>query len=362
MFVIALFPGGYSVATITIKDIARAVGVNVATVSRALNNQDGVSEGVRDRIKAVASEMGYQPNALARSLVKSRSNTIGFLMPDLGNPFFVEVATAVRDSVFARGYTLVMFDSHWDREMEANQLRYLEQQRVDGLIMKSPDRTLEHVQPYPFPVVFISVSGSDRFSTIDTDNFYGGFLAGEALARCGYERIAYFGSRQDPPTSFLRREGCRSAMRLYGLAERESRFVEGEFSIDSGRRLLRAMLRSRERPDAVFCANDMIALGVLEEAAVRGLRIPDDFGVIGFDNSAMSSLGIIMLSTVAQQGAEMGAEIADMLMLSLRGGDGWQSESRVIQPRLILRKTTRAVEPYDPTPSESLTRPTLRVN
>lgn len=342
---------------VTIKDIARTMRVNVATVSRALNDQLGVSDVMRKAIKAKAIELGYRPNALARSLVMNRTSTIAFLAPDLSNPFHVEIAHAIKNSVYRAGYTLIICDSNWEMEFETSQLKYMAQLRVDGLIMKSASSNFDHISGMPFPVVMMSTERSESFSTIDTDNFYGGFLATEALVKAGYRRIAYLGSRQDPPTSIMRREGYKAALGLYGLPCYEEYTSETVFSVDSGREFMRVMLGLPIPPDAVFCINDMCALGAIDVLLERGVAIPDEFGVIGFDDMSLASLSQIQLSTVAQSGTEVGTELADLLLKSIDAKGLNATERRVIEPRLILRKTTRPVEPYSPCPVERLERP-----
>lgn len=346
-------------SSVTIKDIARSMGVNVATVSRALNDQAGVGDDMRKAIKAMAEEMGYRPNALARSLVMNRTSTIAFLASDLSNPYHVEIGQAIKHFVHRLGYTLIICDSNWDMEFELSQLKYMAQLRVDGLIMKSASTTFDHIKGMPFPVVMMSVEYSDSFSTIDTDNFYGGFLATEALIKSGYRRIAYLGSRQDPPTSIMRREGYKAALRLYGLPYHEEYTSEKVFSVDSGREFMRAMLALPTAPDGVFCINDMCALGAIDVLVDRGVAIPEAFGVMGFDDMSLASLSQIQLSTVAQHGTELGTELADMLIRTIKAGGNRAPEWRVIEPRLVLRKTTRPVAPYTPYPAEKLERPTV---
>lgn len=344
---------------VTFKDIARMMRVNVATVSRALNDQLGVSDSMRDAIKAKAAEIGYRPNALARNLVTNRTDTIAFLAPDLSNPFFVEIAHAIRNFMHPMGYTLIICDTNWDMKFETSQLRYMEQQRVDGLIMKSASSTFDHVKKMPFPVVMMSVEYSDSFSTVDTDNFYGGFLATEALIKSGYKRLAYLGSRQDPPTSALRREGFKTALALYGLPYEEKYTSEGMFSMESGREFMRAMLSLPDPPDAAFCINDLCALGAMDALVELGVHVPDEFGVIGFDNMSLTALSGIRLTTVAQQGFELGLAIADLLNKAIKSAGKSPTEQRVIQPKLVLRDTTRHIDPYEPYPMEMLLRPSI---
>ncbi|MCD8349500.1 MAG: LacI family transcriptional regulator [Planctomycetaceae bacterium] len=345
-------------ANITIKDIARAMGVNVATVSRALNDQNGVSDAMRTAIKAKAAALGYRPNALARSLVTSRGSTIAYIAPDLANPYHVEVARAIKDYVRPLGYTLILCDSEWDMETELAQLEYMERQRVEGLIMKSARSDFDHIAArLSCPVAMLSTNYSDTYSTIDTDNFYGGFLAAEALIRCGYTRIGYLGARQDPPTSRQRGAGYKAALQHYGVSYSKNLTADGEFTMEGGREVMRRLWSRKTRPDAVFCVNDICAIGAMDFLLDQGVRIPEDFGIVGFDNMFMSSLSQIQMSTIAQQGYELGTGAAELLMDTIQQRDGHRPEHRIIEPRLILRNTTRPVDPYQPTPASQVRRP-----
>jgi LacI family transcriptional regulator len=346
-------------SNITMKDIAHAMSVDPATVSRALNGQIGVSDAVRKAIKFRAEEMGYRPNALARRLVTNRGNTIAYMPPDLANPFHVEVARAIKYYFRSYGYTLLICDAEWDLEYEMAYLDYLEHNRIDGLIIKSASGDTAHIaKKISCPVTLLSTEYSDIFPSIDSDNFYGGFLATEALLRCGYRRIAYLGAKQDRVTSRQREAGYRVALLHHGLPYRKTDVREGDFSMKAGRDLMQQLWKRRTRPDAVFCINDDTAIGAMDFIHDAGVRVPDDFGIIGFDNMALTSLSQIQMSTVVQQGTALGTGAAELLHNVIRGRPGGRSpERRIIEPRLLLRKTTRTISSYQPTPASKIIRP-----
>lgn len=344
-------------ANITMKDIARAMNVDLATVSRALNDQYGVSDAVRSAIKNKAEEMGYRPNALARRLATNRGNTIAYMAPDLANLFHVEIAHAVKYYFHPLGYTVLVCDSEWELESEIAYLDYMERHRVDGIILKSASCDFSHIiQNISCPVTMVSTDTSSEFSTIDTDNFYGGFMATEALIRCGYRRIAYLGAKQDPIASEHRGNGYRAALVHYELPYQKSLVGEGDFSMEGGRQFIKSIWKRKNRPDAIFCINDDSAIGVMDYLLGIGIRIPEDFGVIGYDNMTLAALSQIQLSTIAQQGMQMGKGAAELLYKAIRSTGKTEPEHRVIAPTLILRKTTRPIGEYQPTPVEKIKR------
>ena len=328
---------------VTIKDIARELGINHSTVSRALHGKDGVSPELRTRIQATAERLGYTPNALARSLVTRQSRSIAFIVPDFSNPFFVEIANEVNHIASARGFTTLLADNLWQYPEEIKQIRAMVEKRVDGIIIKSFGDEDSSLAELGIPVVKLNHSADPRLSSLDIDNSYGGFIATEHLILGGYRHIAYIGSNLDPQTGNDRLAGYFLALRQYRRFF-DSRLVSrGDYSFESGARCYEWLLRTGLPFDAVVCENDMIALGVYDRAMRDGKSIPDQFGLIGFDDMFFAGLSMINLTTIAQPKRQIGEKAVNLLLDLIMKPEKPPTQTIVYKPQLIVRSTTRPI-------------------
>ncbi|RZL35354.1 MAG: LacI family transcriptional regulator, partial [Rubrivivax sp.] len=269
----------------TIKDVARAAGVSVATVSRALNGAENVLPDTRQRIVDVARELRYSPSGAARSLITRRTDTIGALLPDLHGEFFSELIRGIDQAARARGLHLLLSSSHDDADEAAAALRAMNG-RVDGLLVMSPhadDDFLSQNLPASLPAVLLN-SGvrAPAQRVFAVDNFGGAREMTEHLVRSGRRRIAFLGG---PAANFEARE--RERGHRAGLPSGvEPWLMEGDFSEAGGERAGALLLRlpASERPDAVFAANDIMAIGLLGALQAAGVRVPEDIALAGFDD------------------------------------------------------------------------------
>lgn len=337
---------------VTIKDVARVANCSYATVSRALNHKPGINEQTREKIIRVAKELGYQPNAIARGLVMQKTHTIGLVIPDIVNPFFPEIARGVEDVANEQGYTVFLCNTNWDLQKENVYLKALQEKRVDGIIIKPssdlnhPDRTghspLEGIN---LPVVIFSgQSSSGQHSYIEIDNQRGGFIATNHLIESGYRRIAFIGGRESSHSNSERLKGYQAALKSYDLPIIDELIVNHDFYSESGFALMEQLLTLPTPPDAVFTGNDIIALGVLECLQMHRIRVPDDFGVVGFDNIIFSGYPQIQLTTISQPKYLMGKYAAEVLFNDINGKLAKEIRKTILEPELIIRKTTRRRE------------------
>jgi LacI family transcriptional regulator len=339
----------------TIKDIAKLAHCSYATVSRALNNKPGINQQTRDRIIAIAKELGYQPNAIARGLVTQKTHTIGLVIPDIVNPFFPEIARGVEDVASVHGYTVFLCNTNWDLQKEKIYLKALQEKRVDGIIIKpSSDSDAQlgeghgSLNQIDLPVVIFSGrSSSGRHSYIETDNLRGGFIATKHLIEAGYRRIAFVGGQVSSHSNAERMRGYRMALEAYELPVNEDYILNHDFYSESGFALMEQLLQLDNPPDAVFSGNDIIALGVLECLQHHNLRVPDDVGVIGFDNIIFAGYPQIQLTTVAQPKYLMGRHAAEILLNEMNSTVARDIKKTILEPELIIRRTTRKlIFPY----------------
>ena len=326
---------------ITIKDIAERAGVSYATVSRALNNRSDVSSETRKLIMELAAEMGYQPNAIARSLVKRKSMNIALIVPDVSNPFFADITMAVNSAAENAGYTTMVCNTGWDQQKEQEKLRIMVEQRVDGIILKPTGFFKpETLEAYNVPIVVFWHAGDDDLSYIEVDHEAGSRMAVQHLVDRGYKRIAYIGGQETSPSNQIRLLAYQQTLQENGLVVDPKLISFGGFRLESGYERFGKMMQLPKPPDAVFCSNDIIALGVLQYTREHNIRVPQDFGIIGFDDINYASLPQIELSTVSQPRDKLGEESLQALIREMEAFPDRTRQRVLIAPELKIRSTT----------------------
>lgn len=326
----------------TIKDIARELGITHSSVSRALNGKIGVSPELRRKILETADRMGYTPNAMARGLVTRQSRTIAFIVPDFSNPFFVEIAHAVNSTASARGFTTILCDNQWNHAEELKQIKLMAEKRVDGIIIKSFGEDDSYLLDLGIPVVKLNPATSPDISSIDVDNVLGAYLATEHLIQCGYQNIAFIGSHTDSQTFANRFQGYTKALSRH-LRPVDQRLVcQGEYTHESGARCYDQLLATGVPFDAALCENDMIAFGVYDRAMRDHRQIPEEFGIIGYDDMFFAGLPMTQLSTMAQPKQKIGVKAANLLLDLISHPDKTKHRHIIYKPELIVRKTTNS--------------------
>ncbi len=326
---------------ITIKDIAERAGVSYATVSRALNGRSDVSPETRSRVLELAKELGYQPNAIARSLVKRRSEMVALIVPDVSNPFFADITMTVNQAAEEAEYTVVVCNTGWDAKKEQEKLRIMMEQRVDGIILKPvQELSSEKLEELSVPVVVFWHAQPDRISYIEVDHEAGAKLAVRHLISRGYRKIAYLGGKLTSISNTIRMDAYKKTLEDAGLAVREELINNGGFSMESGYQRIGSMLRLPDPPDAVFCGNDIIALGVLQYARDHGINVPRDFGIIGFDDIGYASLPQVRLSTISQPRDKLGQQAFDTLLSEMQAWPNRTGQKILVEPELVVRGTT----------------------
>ncbi|MCA5924288.1 LacI family DNA-binding transcriptional regulator [Curtobacterium oceanosedimentum] len=305
---------------VTIGDVARVAGVSIPTVSKVINQRDGVAPATMLRVQQVVADLGYETSLVARSLRSSRTDVIGILVPEF-EPFSTELLRGISRSATGTGYELLAYAGLMtgaDRPgWERRSLSRLSGTLIDGAIVVTPTTALSSSS---IPVVAIDPhTGPEGHATVDADNEGGAVQAVEHLIALGHTRIAHLQGRADLASAQLRAAGYRAALTAAGIAVDERLLRDGGYQEDQSAAVARDLLTLADRPTAVFAANDSSAIGVLRAAAEVGLRVPQDLSVVGFDDVPQASTTTPPLTTVSQPLAELGSQAVQMLLTMLRG-------------------------------------------
>lgn len=334
---------------VTIKDIAKRAGVSYATVSRALNNKADVNQNTRKMIVELAEEMGYRPNVIAQSLVTRRTNHIALIVPDISNPFFAELSRSISEASNKSGYIVTTCNTGWDSERENFMLGHMQSQQVAGIIIKpSAFYNPETFDSIKIPLVVFWHPYKNETDFIEMDHSIGGKIATEHLIQCGYQNIAYIGSAALSPANQLRSLAYQQALQENDFRVHQELISYGGFDLQSGYDRIKILLeQGLVKPDAVFCGNDYIALGVLQYLHEKKIRVPEDFGVVGYDDLYFSGLPMINLTTIAQPRDEMGFHAVELVLEQIdfmeKASNKDVSEIKHRKPARILLKPTLKV-------------------
>lgn len=328
---------------VTIKDISKIVGVSYATVSRALNNYPEVNEDTKKRIIKVANEMGYQPNAIAQGLVKNETKTIGLMIPDITNPFFPEVAIGVEEAASEAGYTVFLVNTNWDEKRELDSFNVLSQKQIDGLIIAPSSENSKHLEKILHRGIKIVFLGRRLYyknsASVIIDNEIGMYKAVEYLIKKGHKNIVFLGGKKELSVNQERLNGYKNALKIYGLETNEELIKFDYFKREGGYHLTKHLIESDLIFSAIVNVNDLLAIGAIQAIKEKGLLIPSDVAVIGFDDIELASLPEIQLSTVAQPKYEMGKLAFEILVKQIKGKSN-VTRKILLEPELTIRSTT----------------------
>lgn len=324
----------------TMEDVARAAKVSRSLVSLVFQNSPKVSERSRREVQRAAALLGYRPNETARRLASRSTQTFGVLLNDMHNPFFAEVHDGVEESAEGLGYQLLLGTGRRDPERESEFICTVLSQRVDGLVLMSPELSNKELAKLigDTPTVIIGHHGAGKnVDSVVNNEDVGARLAIDHLAALGHRRIAHIsgGTSSAGP---VRAAGFLKAMKEHGLAK-AAIVVDGDFSEVSGFAGGEELLKRRERPTAIFAANDLVAVGLIESLTAAGHKVPRDFSVVGYDDSILSKIGVLSLTTIAQPLAHMGSDAVKLLAARING-EHQRPITHVMEPKLIVRKST----------------------
>ena len=328
---------------VTIHDVAVRAGVSATTVSHVVNGTRPVSPQLSERVQRAMRDLGYQPNALARSLRRKQTHTIGLIVPDNSNTFFAEMAHSVEYAAYGIGHAVVLCNSDDDAEREALYLDLLLKRQVDGIVLvaaaTSSDAMRALVERGPPLVVVDRDLANPANDCVLTDHEAGGYAASEHLAQLGHKRIACIAGPSDLESSAGRVAGYRAALRAAGLRVDTSMIVRGDFRDHSGYVAAQKLLKRADPPTAIFACNDLMAIGAMAAVRDAGLSVPEDVSVVGFDDIHIAGYLNPPLTTIAQPTTELGRVATELLLQRMQ--DRTLPPRRVmLRNRLIIRRTT----------------------
>jgi LacI family transcriptional regulator len=334
--------------TVTMKDIARDLGLSVVTISKVLHNHPDISTETRERVLAHIKKRDYQPNILARSLVTGRSFLVGFIVPDLIHPFFAEVAKAISLTIRPSGFSLVISSSEEDPVLEAQEIRQLLARRLDVLVIASTAMSGEYFQhlsknKQPYILIDRDFPGSSE-NFVGVDDIAVGRIATQHLVDIGCKRIAHISGRENS-TGIRRLEGYRQALSANGLKYR-AEYVISRNSVDTesvaqGADAARALLRCKSRPDGIFCYNDPLAIGAMDSIYEAGLTIPRDIALVGCGNLHYDASLRVPLSSVDQHSQLIGEHAGKIVLDLIEAKDSTFRRHVILEPSLIIRASSQ---------------------
>lgn len=336
---------GRSSGRVTSVDVARRAGVSQSTVSRALADDERLTRETKDRVLEVAREMGYRPNAIARSLITRRTNIVGLVTSDLTNPFFPHVLEVFTGRLHREGWRVLLFTAGAGEDLDDLLPQVLSYQ-VDGLVIASAglssSMARECVRRGTPVVLFNRYAPDSGASAVSCDNFQGGRMIADRLLDAGHSRLAYIAGREDSSTNIDRERGFSKRLRERGVKDflREP----GRYTYESGFEAAKRLLLGRNPPDAIFGANDITAMGALDAARELGWRVPEDVSVIGFDDIPAASWSAYNLTTVRQPTNDMIARSISLLLERIES-PGLAPSLEFLPGALVERGSVRPKKP-----------------
>ncbi|EKY3317731.1 substrate-binding domain-containing protein [Vibrio cholerae] len=329
----------------TMKDIARLAGVSTSTVSHVINKSRFVSDEIAERVNNAAQQLNYAPSALARSLKMNRTRTIGMLVTTSTNPFFGEVVKGVERSCYHKGYNLILCNTEGDNQRMKASINTLLQKRVDGLLLMCSTlegERLDVFDRYPDIPIVVMDWGPILFASdkIQDNSLQGGYMAAKHLIECGHKEIGCITGPLIRHQAQMRYEGYKRALSEKGIAINPDWIVESDFECEGGYNAFEKLCERGKLPSALFVCNDMMAMGVIQAANLRGLRVPYDLSLIGYDDVHIAKFMSPALTTIHQPKYRLGKAAIDTLLYRLENPD---TTAQVVQlePTLVARGSVR---------------------
>lgn len=322
----------------TIKDVAREAGLTVGTVSRVLNNRGYISEATREKVYQIMKELNYQPNEVARSLSKSKTNTIGVIVPHIVHPYFAKLISNLEKAASDRGFKMLLCNSREERERELEYLEMLKSNRVAGLILCSATVKTESLESLEIPVITIERNVGTGTASVECDNYQGGVLAAKHLIACGCKHLINFGGvdKTEMPAD-SREVGFLEMCGQYGVVGVASKSHENQYIAMEYHEHIEKIIKENPETDGIFASSDLIAAQVLQVCAKLGLKVPEQVKVVGFDDVNVAALTTPPITTIHQPVKEMAEMSVDLIM---RSNKGEMIPTRTVLPVTLVKRGT----------------------
>ncbi|GAE34173.1 catabolite control protein A [Halalkalibacter akibai] len=330
----------------TIYDVAREAGVSMATVSRVVNGNPNVKPATRKKVLEAIERLGYRPNAVARGLASKKTTTVGVIIPDISSIFFAELARGIEDIATMYKYNIILCNSDQNQDKEIHLINTLLEKQVDGIVFMGGHITEEHVEQFkrsPVPVVLAATLDTNKeIPSVNIDYKQAVYDAITHLVEKGHTRIGMLsGTLDDPVNGYQKFLGYREALEEAGISFEEELIAIGDYTYDSGIDAMQTFLELDEKPTAIFAATDEMALGVIHGAQDKGYSIPNDFDIIGFDNTRLATMVRPTLTTVVQPMYDIGA-VSMRLLTKLMNKEEVTDQIVVLPHRIEFRQSTKS--------------------
>lgn len=333
-----IFRSGWLIVPITIKDIAKKANVSPSTVSRTLNNHPRISTETKQQIRELIKSMGYVPSQVARNLVTQQSATIGLAVADYLDPFYMSLLASIEDIALANNYDLFVSSFYQDRQREEKLFDSFYEKRLAGIIVAGSLMDEEYLSQENRAIPVVLVNCLTYPFSVSTDKLLGAKMALEHLVGLGHRRIAYVSQGKPRNTELLRLQGYRSVLSKHNIPVDDSLIIPVDGSVIGGIQAVSRLMGLAEKPSAIFCFNDMTAIGVMNALQKLGCQVPLDCSVVGFDDLDIAAYYHPSLTTVRQPIYQLGYGATEML-LNLIQGDS-EVDTKILEPELIVRDST----------------------
>ncbi|PSV65470.1 HTH-type transcriptional repressor PurR [Photobacterium angustum] len=329
----------------TIKDVARMAGVSTTTVSHVINKTRFVAEATQQKVLAAVDELNYAPSAVARSLKCNTTRTIGMLVTKSTNPFFAEVVHGVEEYCYNSGYTLILCNTEGNLEKQRDYLRMLSEKRVDGLLVMCSDLDqmlldlLERKNDLPMVIMDWGPESPHTDNILDNAE-NGGYIATKHFIENGHKKIGCLSGQADKSTCQERLKGFRKAMAEADLTFNEDWLLDGDFECESAVEAAQKFIAMEDRPTAIFCFNDIMAMALISTFEQAGLRVPDDISIIGYDNIDLAPYFAPPLTTIHQPKRRLGKKAIEILLERVKDKNH-ERQTFEMTPKLVERKSVK---------------------
>ncbi len=334
---------------ITIKDIAQHTGLSITTVSRALNSNYPVSSDARKKIEEAVSELGYRPNLVARSLKSNNTNTIGFVVADISNPFFMKVAKGLEEELVKKGYQIILASSDGDAEKERDILRMFLERRIDALVLASSDTSAEMVSNVidsDIPVILVDrIIEGINVDVFTDDNYNAAFELTKLLIEQGHRDIAFANVMLGISSGKERLEGALSAMKTCGIPVNKEWISESQFTSEEAEAWIYHLFAGNSKhPTSIFCANNIVAEGVMVACKALKLRIPEDISVVSYGEISMQALIEPKITHAKQEPYVMGGIVAKQLLKHIRQREKYDPVTFRMPVKIIVQGSIKTIK------------------